>query len=223
MAGLRALHIVLLRGLQPAAVTKNTQEDSGKECGQISCCEQQPPQSNNNQQMIKSEQQQQQQHAAAVAAGLHALEQKLQALVGPVCLLLKSPTLAVRLEVSSSSCPKPWLTAASADTCINSTSELTECGAKMKARMCSCPCERLCGVYICAAILECYSVLVDNCCCCFCACRPAMCWEPSWMQLLHNTHNASATTAMWQQQQSLRQALQLQRSPQLREWQQQRL
>jgi hypothetical protein len=152
MAGLRALHIVLLWGLQPAAVTKNTQEDSGKECGEISCYEQQPPQSNNSQQMMDPEQQQQQQqHAAAVAAGPHVMKQQLQALVGPVCLLLKSPTLAVRLEVSSSSCPEHWLTAASADTCIISRSVIDRLnGAKMKARTCSCPCERLYGVHICA-------------------------------------------------------------------------
>jgi hypothetical protein len=105
MAGLRALHIVLLRSLLPAAPAGLTAEDTGKKCGQINCCGQQPPLPNSSQGMTESEQQQQQQQqqgAAVVAAGPHALARWLQALVEPVCLLLKSPTLAVRLEVSSS-------------------------------------------------------------------------------------------------------------------------
>jgi hypothetical protein len=85
MAGLRAMHILLLRGLMDATASAagagSKQDSEGHAFG--------------------TKEQQQQQQTAPGAAPAHGVKQ-LQVLVEPVCLLLKSPDLAIRLEVSSS-------------------------------------------------------------------------------------------------------------------------
>jgi hypothetical protein len=78
MAGLRALHIVMLRGLINIGATAKA---IGENCHQ-----------------------QQQQQEVQGAAGLSGVEQLLL-LLDAVCLLLKSPDVAVRMEVSGT-CPE---------------------------------------------------------------------------------------------------------------------